>query len=133
MIKVLRFVVVLLLILLGVATVFMASSVLFDWFGIREMEGNYVPFVVYANLVCGILYLYAVYNIIKNQRLAGWILTFATGILVITSVAFAIYMYQGGVYENQTVMALIFRTSLTAFLAWLSFYIYRKTPVRINS
>jgi len=133
MIKILRIIVAVLLILLGGATVFMASSVLFDWFGIREMEGNYVPFIVYANLACGLIYLYAVYSLLKKQKLAAWLLTFATGILVVASIAFAIYIYLGGVHEEQTVFALIFRTSITAFLAWLSFYIYKKAPTKINS
>ena len=133
MIKALRYIVVLLLIILGGATVFMATSIIFDWFGIREMEGNYLPLIVYANLVCGLIYLYAAYSLIKKQKLAAWLLTFATGILVLASIAFAVYVYQGGIHEKQTVIALIFRTSITAFLAWLSFYIYKKAARAINS
>ncbi len=128
----LRIFAVIILVLLGGASVFMASSVIFDWFGIREMEGNYVSFVVYANLICGIIYLYGAYDLIKKPKRAAWLLTFATGLLVIVSVAFAIYIYLGGVHEEKTVFALIFRTSITAFLAWLSFYIYRNTPQTLN-
>lgn len=123
---------VIMLILLGVASVFMASSVVFDWFGIREMEGNYVPFVVYANLICGFIYLYAVYFLVKKQKRAATLLTYATGLFLVTSVAFAIYVYLGGVHEEKTVLALIFRTSITAFLAWLSFYIYKRERRKLN-
>lgn len=131
--RTLRIFIIVILLLLGGVSVFMTSSVLFDWFGIREMEGNYVPFVVYANLICGLIYLYAVYFLIKNQKRAVWLLTFATGLLLVTSIAFAIYIYLGGIHEEKTVLALVFRTSITAFLAWLSFYIFKNHPITQDS
>lgn len=120
--KGLRVLLIILLFFLGGVTVFMASSVLFGWFGIRELEGNYVPFVVFANLICGAIYLYAGYLSVKKRTKAVRCLIYATGLLLITSIAFAVYVYMGGVHEEKTVLALVFRTSITAILAWLSYY-----------
>lgn len=51
----------------GLLTLFLSSSVIFDLFGIRAKEGNYVLFVVVTNFICSILYLFAAFGIIKNM------------------------------------------------------------------
>jgi hypothetical protein len=43
----------------GLLTLFLSSSVIFDLFGIRAKEGNYVLFVVWSNFISSILYLFA--------------------------------------------------------------------------
>lgn len=133
MINLLRIIAVFLLVALGVVSVFMTLSVIFDWFGIREMEGNYVWFVVYANLVCGIIYLFAAFYLVKGRKRAGQLLSYATGLLVVVSIAFAIYVQVGVVHEEKTIFALFFRTGMTAALAWLSFYILKHRPQTLNS
>lgn len=125
MVKILRIVSVIILTLLGAMTVFMASSVIFDLFGMAEKQGNYVLFVVYANLACGLIYLISAYRILRRKRDAVSLLVLATTILVITSIAFIIYVKQGGLFEEKTFFALSFRTGITALLAWMSHYIRR--------
>ncbi|HNO55047.1 MAG TPA: hypothetical protein PKI85_08045, partial [Chitinophagaceae bacterium] len=68
--KALKIVQTVLLSFFGLVTVFMASSVIFDLFGIREKEGNYVLFIVYTNLICGILYLLAAYTTWTKPKLS---------------------------------------------------------------
>ena len=72
-------------------TLFLSSSVLFDWFGIRAKEGNYVPFIVGTNFLCSILYLTAAYGFI--------------GLFV--------HITMDGLYETKTVGAMVFRIVLT--------------------
>ena len=43
----------------GLLTLFLSTSVIFDLFGIRAKEGNYVLFVVWANFISSVLYLVA--------------------------------------------------------------------------
>ena len=52
--------------LFALLTLFLSSAVIFDWFGIRAKEGNYVLFVVWSNFIASILYLLAVYGFIKR-------------------------------------------------------------------
>ena len=59
-----RIILLIFLLLFGAVTLFMSSSVLFDWFGIREKEGNFVTLIVWANLICGVLYLIAAFGIL---------------------------------------------------------------------
>ena len=42
----------------GLLTLFLSSSVIFDFFGVRAKEGNYVLFVVWSNFISSILYLF---------------------------------------------------------------------------
>ena len=110
----------------GLVTVFMSSSVLFDWFGIREKEGNYVPFVVIANFICGFLYLTAAFGIFKDKKWSPYHLILAFIILVITFIALYFHISSGGIYETKTVKALSFRTVLTLIFTITNFKIFKK-------
>ena len=44
----------------GLLTLYLSSSILFDWFDVRAKQGNYVLFIVGINFSCAILYLTAV-------------------------------------------------------------------------
>ena len=110
----------------GLVTVFMSSSVLFDWFGIREKEGNYVPFVVIANFICGFLYLTAAFGIFKDKKWSQYLLILAFIILIITFIALYFHISSGGIYETKTVKALSFRTVLTLIFTITNFKIFKK-------
>ncbi|MGB3342997.1 MAG: hypothetical protein WBA61_03715 [Aequorivita sp.] len=107
------------LIAFALLTLFMSSSVLFDWFGIRAKEGNYVPFIVKTNLTAGFIYLLAVYGFIKSQRWAFWAMLSVALLLIYTFVLFYIHMHTGGLYEDRTIGAMIFRIVLTLLFAVL--------------
>lgn len=107
--------------LFGIITLFMSTSVIFGLFDIREKEGNYVLFVVIANFVCAFLYLAAAYGFFARQKWATMVLNVAVGVLVITFIGLGIHIYSGGIYEQKTVAAMIFRTLLTIGFALIAF------------
>ncbi|MEY8020885.1 hypothetical protein AB8P51_08645 [Muriicola sp. SD30] len=102
-------------------TLFLSSSVIFDWFGIRAKEGNYVPFVVWANFFCSWLYLLAAYGFIKLRKWTHKILVAAALILIIALIGLFFHINNGGLYETKTIGALIFRISLTLVFALLAY------------
>lgn len=129
--KTLKIILCVFLALFGALTVFMGSSVIFNLFGIREIEGNYVDFVVKANLFCGLIYLFASYDIWHNRKAGVYALLAAFIILVITFVFFFNHINQGGLYEQKTVKAMSFRTIITLIAAGLSFYLLKKQKAEI--
>ena len=74
-----------LLVAFGLLTLLLSSSIIFDWFGIRAKEGNYVLFVVGANFLCAILYLIAAYGFIKKKQ---WVLKVLLTALTLLFVGF---------------------------------------------
>lgn len=66
----------------GMLTLFLSTSVIFDLFGIRAKEGNYVLFVVWSNFISSILYLFAAYGFIKNKKWTTSLLGISTLILI---------------------------------------------------
>ncbi|KIA87895.1 hypothetical protein [Kaistella jeonii] len=114
------------LLLLGLVTLFMSSSVIFDWFRIREKEGNYVPGIVWANLVCAILYLIAAYGILKNQTWAKMPLIISLIILVLAYIGLFIHINNGGLYETKTIGAMAFRIGVTAIFLFITTKILKK-------
>lgn len=111
------------LLVFALLTLFMSGSVIFDLFGIREKEGNYVLFIVVTNFVAGFLYLFGAYGLLTGGAWATRLLATVTGVLLVSFFGLLFHIYSGGVYETQTVKAMIFRISLTAvftIVAWRS-------------
>lgn len=112
----------------GAVTLFMSTSVIFDLFGIREKEGNYVLFVVVANVICSLLYLAAAYGFLARKKWTTLMLKIAAGLLMVTFIGLGIHIYSGGIYEQKTFGAMIFRTFLTIGFALISYnYISKKS------
>ena len=110
----------------GGLSVFLTLSIIFDWFGIREKEGNYVLFIVYANLICGIIYLIAAYTNFLKFRKTFLLLSGAIGILLAAFIAFLFYINSGGIHEEKTIGAMLFRIGITIGFTLLSFYTINK-------
>lgn len=102
------------LILFGVVTLFMSSSVLFDWFGIRAKEGHYIPFIVWANWLCGILYLVAAFGILQNKPWVRMPLVGSLIVLVLAYMNLFTHITTGGLYETKTIVAMAFRIGISA-------------------
>ncbi|HTO17263.1 MAG TPA: hypothetical protein VLZ83_15975 [Edaphocola sp.] len=118
--KMLRNIVILLLTIIGAVSLFMSSSIIFDTFGIREKEGNYVLLVVYSNLLCGILYLIAAFKIWQQKTTSIYLLTLALIILIIAFIGLIIHINAGGLYETKTIKAMTFRILFTLIMLFLA-------------
>jgi hypothetical protein len=122
--KIFNYFPVVLLVAFALLTLFLSSSVLFDWFGIREKQGNYVLFVVWANFISSVLYLFAVYGFLKQKKVTFNILSFSALILIMALVGLFIHIDFGGLYETKTIGAMIFRIIVTlafVLLAYIKF------------
>lgn len=102
----------------GMLTLFAGGSVIMDLFGMREKEGNYVLFVVWANFLCGFIYLIASWGFLKRKNWTSVILTIALGILAVTFIGLIIWISKQHPYETKTLIAMSSRLLLTLAL-WL--------------
>lgn len=108
----------------GFLTLFLSSSIIFDWFDIREREGNYVWFIVWANFVCSLIYLFSAYGLVKTKSWAYKLLVLALIILLVAFAGLLIHIKGGGLHETKTIGAMIFRMAVTAlFAGWVYFTI----------
>jgi hypothetical protein len=101
----------------GLITLFLSGSVIFDLFGVRENEGNYVLFVVWANFLSSIIYLMAAYGIIKTKKWTSLLLSISAVVLIFAFIRLLIHINAGGIYETKTIGALIFRITVTILFA----------------
>lgn len=123
--KIFRYFIAIVLIAFALVTIFMSSSVIFDWFGIREKEGNYVSFIVWANFIAGFLYLISAYGLLKARK---WTFRLLMGIaigLLIALIVLALYINKGGVFEFKTVGAMSFRIILTSVFSVIAYYSHK--------
>ena len=110
----------------GLLTLFLSSSVIFDWFGIRTKEGNYVLFVVLANFISSLLYLISAYGFLKIKSWTFKTLSVATVILIVALIGLFIHIYSGGIYETKTVFAMLFRISVTIVFTAIAYFSINK-------
>ena len=120
------------LLLFALLTLFLSGSVIFDLFGIRAKEGNYVPLVVWANFISSILYLAAAYGLFKMKKWSVWLLAISVVILVAAFIGLKLHISEGGLYEVKTVNAMIFRIGLTALLAVASYFLLQNKQLSKN-
>lgn len=113
--------------LFAMLTLFLSSSVIFDWFGTRAKEGNYVLFIVWANFIASILYLIAVYGFIKRTKWTFWVLIASLSILIIAFIALQYHINNDGIHEAKTVKAMIFRMLVTSAFAIAAFVRFNKS------
>lgn len=127
--KIISNVSVIFLVLFGLLTLFLSTSVIFDLFGIREKEGNYVLFIVWANFISSILYLIAAVAWIKKMKITSTLLGTSTAILALGFVGLLIHINAGGLHETKTIGAMVFRTLLTLILTIISYKTLKKHTV----
>ncbi len=110
----------------GLLTLFLSTSVIFDLFGIRAKEGNYVLFVVWSNFISSILYLFAAYGFVKVKNWTPIPLGISTLILIAAFIGLKIHASSGGIYETKTIGAMIFRIAVTLVFAIIAFFTINK-------
>src|SRR5690606_37815009 len=88
---------------IGVITLFLSSSILFDWFGIREKEGNYVNFIVWANFISAFLYFLAAYGFFRKKAWTTLVLLISAVILFMAFIGLIFHIAGGGLYETKTI------------------------------
>ncbi|MBK9421483.1 MAG: hypothetical protein IPN44_10615 [Flavobacteriales bacterium] len=127
-----RWALIAVLVLFGGLTLFLSTSILFDLFGIREKEGEYVPFVVLANFIASIGYFAAAMGLLAHRLWARYPLWMASVALLMASVGFAVHLLQGGIHESHTIVALAFRTVLTIGFYATAVWLIRAQPQKLH-
>ena len=120
--KILPYLFAMLLAGFGLLTLFLSTSVIFDLFGIRAKEGNYVLFVVWSNFISSIFYLFAAYGFIKNRKWTAPLLAISTFILIGAFIGLNIHINNGGIYETKTFSAMVFRIAVTIVFAGIAYF-----------
>ncbi len=110
----------------GLLTLYLSGSVIFDLFDMRAKQGNYVLFVIWANFICGFLYLAGSYGLLTKKTWTSAVFRISLGVLLLTFIAFLIYVYTGGVHKTDTFKALPVRAFITIIAYFTSIYTIKK-------
>lgn len=103
-------------ILFGIATVKEGGTVLFTEAG-KQSAGNYVPFVLWFNFIAGFAYIVAgiaMFRLKSCSRRLSALIAISTTIVFIL---FGIHIFNDGLYELRTVMAMTLRSTLWIYIA----------------
>ena len=86
------------------------------------MEGNYVLFVVIANFIASLLYILAGVGFWTQKLWTTNVLVASVAVLLVAFMAFSVYAFTGGIHEQKTYGALVFRTVFTLVFVVISFF-----------
>lgn len=107
--------------LFGLLTIKSGGAVLFVEGIDREQAGNYVPLVVWFNFFAGFTYIIAGAGLFWKKKWAVWLaITIAIMTLLIFAI-FGVYVFNGGIYEIRTVIAMSFRCSVWFMIGIFSY------------
>lgn len=114
----------------GLLTLFLSTSVILDLFGVRAREGNYVLFIVWANFISSILYLFAAYGFFKSKKWTIKLLISSSVILITALSGLFYYINSGGIYEVKTIGAMFFRISVTLLFTGVAYFTINKKLIQ---
>jgi hypothetical protein len=97
----------------GMATMFVSVAFMFNLFQIRRPEDHYVFFILFISFLCSFIYLFAAYGFYKEDRRTVIALFIAAVILILAFMGLLVYIMMGGLYEIITIRSLILRTFIT--------------------
>ena len=105
----------------GLLTLKAGGSVIFNIGSARQVEGNFVPFVVWFNFLSGFFYIAAGIGLWLQRR---WAVTLSIALVIsisITYIVFGIHVLNGGPYEMRTVYAMALRTFVWGVISIVSY------------
>ena len=105
----------------GLLTIKEGGTILFGDEAARTAAGNYVPFVLWFNFLAGFAYVIASAGLWMKRRWAAWLAIATAAATALVFAAFGAHIYDGGVFEMRTVLAMSMRTlvwTVIAAIAW---------------
>ncbi|MCP4188464.1 MAG: hypothetical protein GY763_12750 [Gammaproteobacteria bacterium] len=117
----------------GGLTLRSSGLVLFTTGEFHQQQGNFVPFVVWTNFVCGFAYVIAATGLFLMKRWAAYL---AYLIALVTAAAytfFGMHVMNGGLYEMQTVVAMAIRTLFWTVISGLAYYYIIRPGTQLSS
>lgn len=131
--KTIRISLIVLMGLVAIATLFLTLSIFFDWYGIKEKQGNYVQMIVLANFISAVFYLIALGGLLFWEKWVSKVLLVNLIFLVGGFIGLFLHIYLGGLYEEKTIGAMIFRISFAAVFWGASLLIGRKPKKKYSN
>ena len=117
----------------GIISLIISASVLLDAFGLREIEGNNVFFVVYINFFSSFVYLFSSYGFFKKCKWTTRILFITVGVLFASYFGLIFYIQTGRTIELTLLKVMMIRVFLTMIFAGVSWYFITRTKLEYVS
>ena len=114
------------LFLFGLLTFYLSGSIIFDLFDVRAQQGDFVLFVVWVNFISSLIYLISSYGVVLFKRWVFYAMLFVILLLIGTFIGFNIFVNAGGIHEEKTMGAIIFRTMVTSSFAVFAYFLINK-------
>ena len=109
-------------VIFGMMTIKSGGSVLFINGEARQAAGNYVDFVLWFNFLSGFFYVATGFGIWLGKKWAPTAALIIAILILFVFVAFGVHLFNGGEYEQRTVIAMSLRTLVWSAIAATCWY-----------
>ncbi len=106
----------------GGLTIRSSGLVLFTTGEFHQQQGDFVPFVVWTNFICGFAYVITATGLFLMKPWATYLACLITLVTVTAYIFFGMHVINGGLYEMQTIVAMAIRTLFWTGISWLAYY-----------
>jgi hypothetical protein len=124
--KYIPFILGVLIAVFGLFTLYLSGSIIFDLFGMRVKQGDYVMPIIWANFVASLLYLTAAYGFFTKQKITCKALMIAMLVIVVGGIGLYFHIKSGGAYMPKTIKALSFRFIVTLVFFFSAKFLFGK-------
>ena len=107
-------------ILFGLLTLKSGGEVLFIDGAGREAAGNYVNYILWFNFLMGFFYIIAGIGLWLQKNWTAWLALFIASTTIIAFAILGIHVFQGGLYEQRTIGAMVLRSSVWIIISMFS-------------
>jgi len=124
--KYIRYIAAFIIAAFGLLTLYLSASIIFDLGEMRVKQGNYVLFVIWVNFICSFIYIASAYGFVKAEKWTTKVMASSVVLLILTFIAFQMYIASGGIHKSDTTGALIFRTSISLIITLTAYFTITK-------
>jgi hypothetical protein len=108
-------------ILFGLLTLKSGGEVLFVDGSGREAAGNYVSYILWFNFIMGFVYTVAGIGLWLQKPWSVWLAVFIAVSTLTVFAFFGLHIYQGGLFEQRTVGAMVLRSVIWSVISIVSY------------
>ncbi|HEU5365518.1 MAG TPA: hypothetical protein VFU62_08300 [Hanamia sp.] len=86
----------------------------------RNPQEHYPFFILFVGFICSIIYLFAAYGFLKEDKRTTLALFIGASILILSFMGLLVHIMVGGLYEVVTIRSLVVRTFITLVFTAIS-------------
>lgn len=111
----------------GIYTLYISTSILFDLFDERKRAGSYIQIAVVCNFICSFIYIVSGILFFNKKKASTTLLFIATIIMFVGYIGMLFHINENKPFELSVIPEMLIRTTCTMLYAAVAWYFFTRT------